>query len=69
MSEYKLAEGIIALSVGKRWNGAKLERALNAEAVDHAHRRGWIDDPERNSYFNTMRRESAPPGSSEAYSD
>jgi hypothetical protein len=114
MSEYRLAEAIVALSQGKTWDEAKLEwqleeiynqdepdtclcghfpiveicvlrngrngnsaevgnvcvkkflglpsdrifraihrialdieRPLNAEAVDHAHRRGWINDWER----------------------
>lgn len=123
MSEYKLAEAIIALSAGKTWDESKLEwqleevynqdepdtclcghfpiveicvlrnklngntaevgnvcvkkflglpsdkifnaihrvarddkRALNAEAIDHAHRRGWINDWERDFYFNTMRK-------------
>ena len=32
------------------------ERALNAEAVEHAHRKGWINDWERKFYFDTMRR-------------
>lgn len=33
-----------------------IERALNAEAVDHAHRRRWINDWEREFYFDTMRK-------------
>ena len=123
MSEYKLAEAIVALSQGKTWDEAKLEwqldgiynqeeadtclcghfsiaeicvlrngrngnsaeignvcvkkflglpsdlifkaihrvareieRPLNAEAIDHAHRRGWINDWERDFYFDTMRK-------------
>lgn len=32
------------------------ERALNAESIDHAHRKGWINDWERKFYFNTMRK-------------
>lgn len=30
--------------------------SLNAEAIDHAHRRGWINDWERQFYFDTMRK-------------
>src|SRR5258708_1076784 len=123
MSEYKLAEAIVALSTSRTWDEAKLEwqldeiynqdepdtclcghfpiveicvlrngrngsraevgnlsvkkflglpsdrifnaiargagdikRALNAEAIDHAHRRGWINDWERGFYFDTMRK-------------
>jgi len=32
------------------------ERALNAEALDHAYRKGWINDWERKFYVDTMRR-------------
>lgn len=123
MSEYKLAEEIVALSDADTWDEAKLEweleevykedepdrclcghypineicrlrnrengndaivgnvcvkkflglpsdkifqaihrisgdnsRALNAEAIDHAHRRGWINDWERSFSFDTMRK-------------
>jgi len=34
------------------------ERSLNAEAIDHAHRKGWINDWERKFYFDTMRKRS-----------
>ncbi len=32
------------------------ERSLNAEAIDHAHRKDWINDWERKFYFDTMRK-------------
>jgi hypothetical protein len=32
--------------------------ALNAEAVEHAHRRGWINDWERRFYLDVIRRRS-----------
>jgi hypothetical protein len=32
------------------------EAALNAEAVDYAHRTGWIDDWQRRFYLDTCRR-------------
>jgi hypothetical protein len=32
------------------------ERPLNAEAIDHAHRKGWISDWERKFYFDTLRK-------------
>ena len=32
------------------------ERSLNTEAIDHAHRKGWINDWERKFYFDTMRK-------------
>ena len=32
------------------------EKALNAETIDHAHRRGWINNWEREFYFDTMRK-------------
>lgn len=123
MSEFKLTSEIIALSVSKSWDEAKLEwqledvskeeepetclcghhpilelctlrntrnqnaavvgnccvkkfiglpsekifqaitrvqkdwwRALNAETIDHAYRKGWITDWERTFYFDTMRK-------------
>ncbi len=31
-------------------------RALNAETIDHAHREGWVNDWERQFYFDTMRK-------------
>jgi len=31
-------------------------RSQNAEAIDHAHRRGWINDWEQRFYFDTMRK-------------
>ena len=31
-------------------------RALNAEAVDHAFRKRWINDWEKNFYFDTIRK-------------
>jgi hypothetical protein len=34
-------------------------RALNAEAIDHAHQKGWITDWERKFYFNTMHKRVA----------
>lgn len=36
-------------------------RSLNAEAIDHAHRKGWINDWERTFYFNTMRTRNLSP--------
>ena len=33
-----------------------LSKALNAEAIKHAHERGWINDWERVFYFDTMRK-------------
>ena len=35
-----------------------IERPLNAETVNHAHRRGWINSWERDFYFDTMRKRS-----------
>lgn len=32
------------------------KRSLNAEAIDHAYRKGWITDWERKFYLNTMRK-------------
>lgn len=32
------------------------EKALNAEAVQHAHNRGWITNWEKDFYFDTMRK-------------
>ncbi|MCX7422105.1 MAG: hypothetical protein NT013_21545 [Planctomycetia bacterium] len=32
------------------------KHSLNAETVDHAHRKGWINDWERKFYFNTMKK-------------
>ena len=34
------------------------QKALNAEAIDHAHIHGWITDWEREFYFDTMRKQS-----------
>lgn len=31
-------------------------RALNAEAIDHAFRKGWINNWEKKFYFDTMRK-------------
>jgi len=31
-------------------------RALNAEAIDHAFRKGWINNWEKRFYFDTMRK-------------
>ena len=51
-------------------DGAKLEHALNAEVVNHATGAVGFDDRERDFYFNTMRREFAPPGEpAKCYSD
>jgi hypothetical protein len=33
-----------------------LSRAVNAETIDFAHERGWINDWERNFYTDTLRR-------------
>lgn len=33
------------------------EKALNAEAIDHAHSKGWINSWERDFSFNTMRKQ------------
>jgi hypothetical protein len=33
-----------------------ISRALNAEAIEHAHSRGWINDWERDFSFDTMRK-------------
>ena len=33
-----------------------VSRALNAEAIEHAYTRGWINDWERRFYFDTMRK-------------
>lgn len=33
-----------------------LEKSLNAEAVGHAHQRGWINDWERDFYIRIMRK-------------
>lgn len=33
-------------------------RALNAEAIDHAYSKGWLNDWERRFYFDTMRKRS-----------
>jgi len=38
-----------------------LSRALNAETIEHAHRKGWIDDWKRNFYFETMRKRRMSP--------
>ena len=32
------------------------ERAINAETIDHAHQKGWINDWERKFYMNTWRK-------------
>lgn len=32
------------------------ERALNAEAIEHGHVKGWINDWEKNFYLDTMRK-------------
>ncbi len=32
------------------------KRSLNAETVDHGHRKGWINDWERKFYFSTMKK-------------
>ena len=32
------------------------KKSLNAEAIDHAHRRGWINNWERDFSINTMRK-------------
>jgi hypothetical protein len=32
------------------------ERSLNAESINHAHRKGWLTDWERKFCFNTMRK-------------
>ena len=125
MSEYKLTEGIVSLSVSNTWDEAKLEwkllevywedepdtclcghypikeiciigntknkqstivgnccvkkfmglpsdkifqalkrirkddeKSLNAEAIEHAHSKGWINDWERSFSFDTMRKRS-----------
>jgi hypothetical protein len=34
-------------------------RALNAETIDHAHKKRWITDWERDFYFDTMRKRIA----------
>jgi hypothetical protein len=124
MSQYRLTEAIIARSVAKTWDAAKLEwklhgiyfddepqtclcghfpiieictilnqhngqfadvgnccvkkflglpsdkifqaikriqkddtKSLNAEAIQHAHERGWINEWERDFYLNTMRKQ------------
>lgn len=31
-------------------------KALNSDAIEHAHRRGWIDDWKRDFYLSTMRK-------------
>jgi len=36
-------------------------KALNAEAIQHAHERGWINDWERSFCFNTMRKRNLTP--------
>jgi hypothetical protein len=33
-----------------------VERAINAETIDHAHQKGWINDWERGFYMNTWRK-------------
>src|SRR5439155_12741988 len=33
------------------------KKALNAETIQHAHERGWINDWERKFYFDTMRKQ------------
>ena len=33
-----------------------ISRALNAEAIDHAYRRGWINNWEKDFCFDTMRK-------------
>jgi hypothetical protein len=33
-----------------------LRRALNAETIEHAYRRGWIDDWQRGFYLNTLKK-------------
>ena len=125
MSEYRLTSEIIARSVAKNWDGAKLEwvlkevyeadepetclcghfpiielciignkhngnsatvgnccvkkfiglpsdkifqavkrvrkdngKSLNAEAIDHAHQKGWINDWEKGFYLDIMRKRS-----------
>lgn len=32
-------------------------KSLNAEAIQHAHQRGWINDWEKEFYFDVMRRQ------------
>lgn len=38
-----------------------LGKSLNAEAVDHAHQRGWINDWERDFYIRIMRKRKLSP--------
>ena len=33
-----------------------VERAINAETIDHAHEKGWINDWERRFYMDTWRK-------------
>lgn len=37
------------------------EKSLNAEAIDHAYRSGWINEWEKNFYFDNMRKRNLTP--------